>query len=215
MDSAGVRNTRRGFGAARKGSESSLATLFEWKSEVKRSDPSAPLSSKQITWYNIKMTNLRITNELNSGDRGDLMSVLRGERLWIPTSRDYPRHNDWLDSTEAAIGEGNKHAFFARIDSSAAGAIVYRADPRDDTVMDIRNISIIPSSRGRLLGSFMLRQVEVEARESGSSLLRVDTKLGNEAMIGFLINNGYTVKDITDLYGDETGEDVVLVKNIG
>ena len=181
---------------------------------MKRSDRSAPLPFKQITLYNIKMTNLRITNELNSGDRGDLMSVLRGERLWIPTSRDYPRHNDWLDSTEAAIGEGNKHAFFARIDSSAAGAIVYRADPRDDTVMDIRNISIIPSSRGRLLGSFMLRQVEVEARESGSRLLRVDTKIDNEAMMQFLAHNGFDIADITDLYGDGTSEDAILTKNI-
>ncbi len=161
------------------------------------------------------MTELHIGNELTSRDTGDLMSVLNGERLYIPTARDYPRHREWLDSTEASLVTGSKSAFLARIDRVAVGAIVYRPDESDRSIVDIRNISIAPSGRGRLLGSFMLRQTEMEASMIGAATLRVDTKLGNEAMIGFLINNGYAVEDITDLYGDDTGEDVVLAKNIG
>ena len=161
------------------------------------------------------MTELRIGNELTSRDTGDLMSVLNDERLYVPTSRDYPRHRAWLDSTEVSLATGNKRAFLARINRVAVGAIVYRPDEGDHSIVDIRNISIAPIGRGRLLGSFMLRQTEVEASMMGAATLRVDTKLGNEAMIGLLINNGYIVKGITDLYGDDTGEDVVLVKNIG
>jgi ribosomal protein S18 acetylase RimI-like enzyme len=160
------------------------------------------------------MTNIRFTNELDFQDTQQVVGVLRSERLWIPTGKDYPRHAEWLGKTEYELLEGDKQAFLASVDRSPCGVIVYRSDPDNSQVVDIRNISITPQKRGILIGSFMLRQVERAAHEKQASTLRVDTKIGNEAMIQFLTEQGYDIKGIEDLYGDGTGEDVVMEKSV-
>jgi hypothetical protein len=40
----------------------------------------------------------------------------------------------------------------------------------------------------------------------------VDTKITNADMLAFLINHGYSIEEITDLYQLGTSEDVVLSK---
>ena len=162
------------------------------------------------------MIEVQFSNDHSARQRGDVMTVLRQPRLWIPTATDYPRHNEWLDKTESEIANGNKRAMLGCSDNNPVGAIIYRRHETQDNVVEIRNISINHSVRGRLFGAFMLRQEEIDAMRNdfvGVDTFSVDTKITNTDMIGFLESEGYTMTDIADLYQDGTGEDVILTKS--
>ena len=163
------------------------------------------------------MIEVRFSNDHSARQRGDVMTVLRQPRLWIPTATDYPRHDEWLDKTESEIVNGDKRAMLGYSGNNPVGTIVYRRHETQDNAVEIRNISIDPLVRGRLFGAFMLRQVEIDAIWNdfeGVDTFWVDTKITNTDMIGFLESEGYAVTGIADLYKDGTGEDVILTKSI-
>lgn len=161
------------------------------------------------------MTEFRFTNEHRTSGIGTVVDVLRSPRLWIPAQRDYPDYDNWLLKTEADIIAGSKRAMLARMNSQAIGAVIYQADGADPGTLNIRNISLSPDARGRHIGSFLVRNVEIEARRHefpDSDQVSVDTKAANTDMIQFLLVNGYRVQAIKDLYGLGAGLDVVLTK---
>ena len=163
------------------------------------------------------MINLRFSNELSKSQLGDVMKVLSRPRLWIPTSADYPRHQEWLDKSEAQIAEGSKRALLAYADNTPVGAIVYRRHETEEKTVEIRNISIDPAIRGQLFGAFMLRQVETDVLANEypkADTFVVDTKINNTSMISFLENQGYRRSNTLDLYQDGTGMDAILVKTL-
>lgn len=141
--------------------------------------------------------------------------MLRGPGLWIPTGHDYPNHDRWLDETEAQIASGAKRAMSAYMGDQAIGAVIYRQNPDDPGIVDIRNFSVSPDARGRYVGSFLLRNAEIEATKidfPGTKKIVVDTKITNTDMIEFLLSHGYSIDEITDLYRLGTGLDAVLTK---
>lgn len=163
------------------------------------------------------MIEVKFSNDHSTRQRGDVMAVLGQPRLWIPTATDYPRHDEWLDKTEAAIADGAKRALLSYSGHDPVGVIVYRRSETQDNVVGIRNVSFHPSVRGRLFGAFALRQTEYDAKENdfkGIDTFMVDTKVTNIGMIGFLESQGYALTDITDLYQDGTGEDAILTKSL-
>ncbi len=105
---------------------------------------------------------IEVTNDLSAAQVSDVMGVLRRPRILIPTDRDYPRHADWLDKTEAAIAKGSKRAMLGKCDGRAVGVVVYRQGD-EPSVIDIRNISILEEFRSQLYGAFLLRQTEHDA----------------------------------------------------
>jgi len=163
------------------------------------------------------MTNFRFTNEHSSAGAADVIDVLRRPRLWIPTEHDYPNHDAWLDKTEAQIASGAKRAMSGYMGNRAIGAVIYRQSPEDLDIVDIRNISVSDDARGRYVGSFLLRNAELEASQidfPGTREFVVDTKIANTEMIEFLMSHGYSIKEITDLYGLGAGLDAVMAKPV-
>ena len=163
------------------------------------------------------MIEVRFSNDHSARQRSDVVAVLRQPRLWIPTAEDYPRHAEWLDKTESEVANGTKRAMLGYSDQQPVGAIVYRKHEDLNNVVEIRNISICPLVQGRLFGSFMLRQAEIDAVQNdfaGIDTFSVDTKITNTGMIGFLESEGYEITDIADLYQDGTGEDAILTKSV-
>lgn len=163
------------------------------------------------------MAKFRITNEHRRSEVGNVIDVLRRPRLWIPTDKDYPDHGSWLEKTEFEIGTDKKRAFLAYSSSKPVGTIVYQRHEDSPEVLEIRNISILPEAQGRYLGSFLLRNTEIEGATNDFpdvTKIMVDTKTTNTGMICFLIEHGYGVHEITDLYGLGTGLDVVLIKSL-
>jgi hypothetical protein len=68
-----------------------------------------------------------------------------------------------------------------------------------------------------MLVRFLLRNAEIEAVQHdflGIDEYVVDTKVSNVQMIAFLESQGYSVKDIADLYGLDAGLDVVMTKAV-
>lgn len=163
------------------------------------------------------MAEFRFTNEHRTSEVGKVIDALRRPRLWIPTTNDYPSHEEWLGKTEADIAAGRKRAMISYYDNEAVAAIVYRRHETLNNVVEIRNISVVPEARGRLIGSFALVNTELEAVRHdfpGTDTLMVDTKISNAEMIGFLENHGYSVQEIADLYMQGTELDAVLAKSL-
>lgn len=163
------------------------------------------------------MTEFRFNNDHNSAEVSDIIDVLRQPRLWIPTERDYPNHASWLDKTEALITSGKKRVMAAYMGQDAIGAVVYQRSDDQPISLEIRNISVSTDARGRYVGAFLLRNTEIEAVQNDFPDIEefvVDTKVSNIEMIAFLKSQGYTVKEIKDIYGLNTGLDVVLSKSV-
>jgi len=163
------------------------------------------------------MAEFRFTNEHSLTDVANVVDVLRQPRLWIDTEGDYPDHSRWLGKTEAQLVDGTKRAMAAYSGLQAIGTVIYQRDPKQPTALEIRNISVTQYSRGRHVGSFLLRNAEAEAVQNDFPDIEefvVDTKLTNKDMIAFLISEGYDIKEITDLYKLGAGLDVVLSKAV-
>jgi ribosomal protein S18 acetylase RimI-like enzyme len=168
-------------------------------------------------WYFIFMKEFRFNNDHTSAEVADIVDVLRQPRLWIPTEKDYPDHGSWLDKTEDLIISGKKRAMAAYMGQDAVGTVIYQRDPKETTSLEIRNISVSDDARGRYVGSFLLRNAEIEAALNdfpGIVRYVVDTKASNVEMIAFLESQGYSIQDITDLYSLDAGLDVVMSKPI-
>lgn len=160
------------------------------------------------------MSEFQFTNEHTASQVGAIIDVLRSPRLWIPARHDYPDYEDWLLKVETEIAAGDKRAMLARMNGQAVGAVVYQRD--EGATLKIKNISLAPDARGRHIGSFLVRNTEVEAHRydfPDCDQVMVDTKTSNTDMINFLLVNGYHVQEIKDLYGLGTGPDVVLTKS--
>lgn len=163
------------------------------------------------------MAEFRFTNEHPSGETGRIIEVLRRPRLWIPTRRDYPDFDSWLIKTEAHIRDGSKRAMLAYMGRQPVGAIIYQEHETRPGAINIRNISVSPDAQGRYVGSFLLRNTEIEAAQHdfpGCSEMVVDTKVSNAGMVGFLAAAGYNIEAVEDLYGLGSGLDAILEKSL-
>ena len=144
------------------------------------------------------------------------IDVLRKPRLWIPTEKDYPSHGTWLEKVEAELQQGKKRAMIGFFGKVPVGAVIYQRHPEQYDTLEIRNISISPEVGNRYIGSFLLRNSEIEAAAQdfpGVSQSMVDTKVANRTMLSFLEGHGYALRDSADLYG--SGQlDAILVKSL-
>ena len=163
------------------------------------------------------MKEFRFNNDHTSAEVADIVGVLRQPRLWIPTKQDYPNHQNWLDKTEGSIISGKKRAMAAYMGRDAVGTVIYQRDPNNMQTLEIRNISVSDGARGRIVGLFLLRNAEIEAVQNdfpGIKEYVLDTKVTNLNMIAFLESQGYSIKNITDLYGLDAGLDAVMSKPV-
>lgn len=164
------------------------------------------------------MRDFRISNTLSPRNIDAAASLLVQPRLWIPDqSRDYPGHLEWRDKALSEIESTKKVAMVAFWGSDEVGVCVYQRHPEEPTRVEIRNLSIEPSARGRGLAPFVLRQVECEAPIDfpGATTLIADTKRTNDEMVRFAIGQGFTVQAITTLdstFAHNNIEDIVFSK---
>lgn len=163
------------------------------------------------------MADFRFTNEHSPAQQGRVIDVLRRPRLWVPTEAGYPDYDPWLEKVEDQLEIGTKRAMLALDGDSPIGAVIYQRHEEDPSVLEIRNISVAPERGGRYVGSFALRNVEIEGATMdfpGVNTVTVDTKVTNNSMIDFLISHGYGITKVTDLYDKGADLDVVLTKSL-
>ena len=163
------------------------------------------------------MADFRFTNEYSPSQREGVLDVLRRPRLWVPNT-DYPDYQQWLGKVESQLSDNEKRAMVAYLGLAAVGAIVYQRHESKPGTVEIKNISVQPATRGRYVGSFLLRNVELEATHHDfpeCNKLIVDTKTSNLDMITFLIRHHYSIAGIDDLYRLDAGPDATLAKTVG
>lgn len=155
--------------------------------------------------------NVLFTSEETVRRADELVDYLRGPRLWIPGG-DYPDFDAWLERAHGELKDERKRALVA-MTNAVVGAIVYQRHRGDPRSLELKNITVRPDERGRLIASFLLRNAEREGvRDYGSRRAVVDTKRRNYPMRQFLFRNGYRPVTVADLYGLSAGEDVVYEK---
>jgi ribosomal protein S18 acetylase RimI-like enzyme len=163
------------------------------------------------------MADFRFTNEHTQSELGNVTDIIERPRLWIPSVVDYPNYYDWTEKVEAEINTGQKRAMLAYSGREAIGTVVYQRHQELTGVVEIKNISVSPDSRGRYVGSFLLRNVELEATNQDypeCDEVLVDTKVTNGEMISFLLKHGYKLKEVEDLYDLGTALDAVFYKSL-
>jgi ribosomal protein S18 acetylase RimI-like enzyme len=162
------------------------------------------------------MAEFRFTNEHSPSEVGGVIDVLRAPRLWIPTETDYPAHSEWVEKAEAQIHTGKKRAMLAYHNRKPVGTVIYQRHELFPEIVELRNFSVIPDATGRYIGSFLLRNAEIEAFKNDfpdTLGIMADTKITNIEMIEFLERHGYRLEEIADLYNSGTAEDAVFIKS--
>jgi ribosomal protein S18 acetylase RimI-like enzyme len=158
--------------------------------------------------------NIVFTNEHGSTRTDEIVDHLRRPRLWIPQA-DYPDYDTWLERVHQQLCREDKQAMVAIESTRVVAAIVYQRHKELPNVLEVKNISVKPEARGRLVASFMLRNVEVEgARGLNASRIVIDAKKDNVGVRLFLLQHRYVPITTTDLYSLGAGQDVVFEKHI-
>lgn len=164
------------------------------------------------------MRDFRFTNETSGRNTDATATLLVQPRLWIPGG-DYPDHMRWREKALEEIKQGSKRTMLALWGSDPVGQIIYQRHPQDPAIVEIRNISIEPHARGRLIASFLLRQVEAEASIEfpGATTLVGDTKVTNTGLLAFAASHGYSAQLMQQLdspYAHNGTPDVAFSKTI-
>ncbi|MDB5170433.1 MAG: hypothetical protein JWO35_127 [Candidatus Saccharibacteria bacterium] len=163
------------------------------------------------------MANFQFTNEHRMSDVGNIIGVLEKPRLWVPES-DYPDYYYWLEKVESELGTQQKRAMLAYAGAVPVGVVLYQKHRTRHNTVEIKNISVSPDQRGRYVGSFLLKNAEVEALNSDypeCTSVVVDTKATNTGMVDFLVRHRYAPAGVTDLYGLGAGDDILFAKTLG
>lgn len=144
----------------------------------------------------------------------EVVDYLRGPRLWVPRA-DYPDFDEWVERVRAQLRTEEKRAVVALDRRGVCGAVVYQRHRSEPGALEVKNVTVRPDQRGRLLASFMLRNAEAEgASELGATRCLVDAKARNLGIRSFLLKSGYLPVGASDLYGLGAGEDVVYRKSL-
>lgn len=156
---------------------------------------------------------LRVTDSLE-GRLDAVLGFLEGPRLWIPR-QDYPDFVDWLHKAHGELQRGQKRAVVCLEGPDVLGSVIYQPHRALKGVLELKNISVRPEARGRLLASFLLRQAELAGVALGLHTVVTDAKARNTGIRRFLLSQRYRARDTTDLYGLGAGDDVVYTKVLG
>lgn len=146
---------------------------------------------------------------------GVLLDFLLGPRLWVPGGA-YPDYLDWLARIEPELAGGSKRHLGCVWNGELSGVVVWQRHKREPTWLEIKNLTVRPDASGRKVGSFLLRQAEMEGLAEFRSCLAVcDAKASATGVLAFLLRQGYRPQATTDLYGLGAGTDVVLARRPG
>jgi ribosomal protein S18 acetylase RimI-like enzyme len=163
------------------------------------------------------MQDFRFTNEHRLSQTGEIVGFLERPRLWIPSTADYPDHFDWLDKVGIQLEREQKRAMVAYHGRAIVGTVVYQRHLTEANTLEIKNLSVVPTSEGRFIGSFLLRNTEIEGTQHdfpGCNRIVFDTKTTNTGIVAFGMRHGYRLAGIEDLYGLGAGEDAIFVKSV-
>lgn len=154
----------------------------------------------------------RFTSDGSAQRADEVVSYLRGPRLWIPRP-DYPDIDEWLEKVHRQLKLETKRALVALHRGDVVGAVLFQKHLAAEETLEIKNITVRPDMRGRHIASFLLRNAEIEGcKDFRARRIWVDAKERNTGIRAFLFQNGYLPSAPVDLYGHGAGADIVYSK---
>ena len=138
--------------------------------------------------------------------------IARLKSFLFPLALHYPAYEAWVEAVCLPdIEQGYKHALLASSNGHIVGDAVFQAHKELPRTREIKNMRIHPGFRGRDLGHFLMRQIEVEAPEEYDALI-CDTDASERGILHFLRFCGFQEIYRAPLYSGNY-VDVILVKN--
>ena len=151
----------------------------------------------------------------------DALSMRLNQRsLWSPERvAMYPGHPAWAEKAIAEWQADKKMALFAFLGSECVGSIVYQQHPLYPGFLEIKNLSLERSGRGRHVANTLVRLVEIEGSKEfpGVHTVVTDTKATNRGLIRLAELNGYEIgvpEVLPTNFGHNGLPDITLSKSL-
>jgi GNAT superfamily N-acetyltransferase len=126
----------------------------------------------------------------------------------------YKGFKDWLGRAEAEVISGYKQVILAFYYRDLIGVIVDQPDKKNPFLREVKNMRVADNHQGRFIGSFLLRQVEVEARKQRRYLgMTVDVREDRPELVQLLMLNGFVPRRTISLYESDK-KDVIMLKDL-
>lgn len=154
--------------------------------------------------------------ELDFTFRGisDIRELNRLKGFLLAQSLNYVDYGDWVERCIGEIDIGYKDSILAFSDGVLVGDLIFQPHKSLPRTLELKNLRIHSDIRRRDFGHFMLKQFEVEARNSGRyDLLIGDIRENQESVRRLFVFSGYRELQTVSLY-DPNHLDVVVVKDL-
>ncbi len=154
------------------------------------------------------------TNEFKLSRLDEIVDYLSGPRLWVPHV-DYPDYYDWLQKVHTQIKSEKKRAIIALYEKQIVGVTIYQKHEQIRNALEIKNLTVRPDVQGRYVASFLLRNTEyLGYKDFKCSHVLCDAKSHNQAIKAFLLRHKYLPQGTADLYGLNSGDDIIFKKQL-
>ena len=135
---------------------------------------------------------------------------------WMrPYDLGYKGWNEWLDRIEQQVLDGRKRAVLAFSEEAGerdlAAYVLYQQHKQIPNLIELKSIRTHPKVQKRYFMSFMLKQVEVEAKKEGYAGLIGDLRENRGDVLAIMLRNNFRTLDSQNLYEPDK-RDIIVAK---
>jgi len=148
---------------------------------------------------------LKLMVNIEIKELGDRRELLRLRDFLLSQSLGYPNYSEWVEKVCIPdLESGWKEAYLAFYDGYLIGNAIFQ-EHKHLGLLEFKNLRVHSGYRGRYLGMFLAKQIEVENQKN----IICDTR--EKEVVEFLKRMGYREIGIESLY-DPENLDIILLK---
>jgi hypothetical protein len=125
----------------------------------------------------------------------------------------YIGYKAWAEKALEEFLWGIKQAGLCFCDDHLVGELIYQQHKIIPSFLELKNGRVLEEFGRRLILSFLIRQVEIDARKKGYLAVVCDSRSGRKDVNKFLKINGYRELARADIYGEGI-EDIIYLKSL-
>ena len=131
----------------------------------------------------------------------------------LPRPLSYKKYEQWLEKAITELYSGYKQVALGFSHGKLVASLMFQPHKTIKKFCELKNARTLEEFQNRYMLSFMLRQVEVIAKQQGNLAIVGDTRSDRLDIITFLLKNGYKEVARADIY-NESYEDVEFMKDL-
>ena len=132
----------------------------------------------------------------------------------LPRPLNYKGYSQWLEKAIAELYCGYKQVALGFSHGKLVASLMFQPHKTIRKFCELKNARTFEEFQNRYMLSFMLRQVEVIAKQQGNLAIVGDARSDRLNVIQLLVTNGYREVARTDLYKEDQ-EDIMFCKPLG